>query len=273
MKRKKIFRILLGILAWLISLVVLVPFYIIIINSLKDRTGAGLMTLYLPEVFHWENYLTVIKEGNLIRAFFNSMLISVSCTTISIILSSITAFVLSRRISKTNKAIYYYFLIGLTAPVNMIMVIRTLQFFHIMGSYQGFIIFYIAWLMPFSVFLYYGFMKTIPRELDEAALIDGCSSFTLFFKVIFPLLKPATITLAILNFMYTWNDFRSPLYLLNRSTRWPMTLSIYNFYGLKLADWQLVSATIVLTVSPVILFYILGQRYIMSGLTSGSVKG
>ena len=147
----------LGIAAWLVSLIVLAPFYLIIINSLKDRVGAGLMNLSLPEVFHWENYLIVIQEGNMIRAFFNSLLLAGVSTIISIVVSSFTAFILSRRVSKTNKIIYYYFLLGLVAPLNMIMIIKTLQFFHIMGSYQGFIAIYVGWLMPFSVFLYYPF--------------------------------------------------------------------------------------------------------------------
>jgi len=273
MKRRTINNILLGIVAWLISLIVLAPIYLLISNSLKDQTAAKLMTLYLPEVFHWENYLIAIKEGHMIRSFFNSLLFAGSSAIINIFTASTVAFVLSRRRSKINKAIYYYFLIGLVAPINMITVIRTLQVFNIMGTYQGIIALYAGWLMPFGVFLYYGFIGTIPRELDEAAILDGCNSFTLFFKIIFPLLKPVTITLLILNFMNAWNDFMTPLYLLNRSTRWPITLAVYNFYGQKLADWQLVSASIVLTVTPVVIVFILGQRYIVSGMTSGAVKG
>ena len=272
-KRKIINKILLGIIAWLISLIVLAPVYLLVINSLKDRTAASLMALTPPEVFHWENYLTVIKEGHLVRSFLNSMLLAGSSAIINIFTASMAAFVLSRRRSKINRAIYYYFLIGLVAPLNMITVIRTLQVFHIMGSYQGFIALYAGWLMPFGVFLYYGFIGTIPRELDEAAIIDGCNSFTLFFRIIFPLMKPVTITLLIINFMNAWNDFQTPLYILNRSTKWPMTLAVYNFYGQRLADWQLVSATIVLTVAPVVILFIIGQRYIISGMTSGAVKG
>ncbi|MHB8276737.1 MAG: carbohydrate ABC transporter permease [Candidatus Humimicrobiaceae bacterium] len=273
MKRRIINNILLGIVAWLLSLIILAPIYLLIMNSLKDQTAAKLMTLYPPEVFHWENYLIAIKEGHMIRSFLNSLLLAGSSAIINIFTSSMAAFVLSRRRSKINKAIYYYFLIGLVAPLNMITVIRTLQVFNIMGSYQGFIALYAGWLMPFGVFLYYGFIGSIPRELDEAAIIDGANSFTLFFKVIFPLMKPVTITLLILNFMNVWNDFQTPLYILNRATKWPMTLAVYNFYGQRLADWQLVSATIVLTVAPIVIIFLVGQKYIISGMTSGAVKG
>ena len=273
MKRRIINNILLGIMAWLLSLIILAPIYLLIINSLKDSTAARLMTLYLPEVFHWENYLIAIKEGHLIRSFFNSLLMAGSSSIINIFTASMVAFVLSRRRSKINKFIYYYFLIGLVAPLNIITVIRTLQVFHIMGSYQGIIALYAGWLMPFGVFVYYGFIGSIPRELDEAAIIDGCNIFTLFFKVIFPMMKPVTITLFILNFLSAWNDFQTPLYLLSRSTKWPMTLAVYSFYGLNIANWQLVSATIIITVVPTVLIFILGQRYIVSGMTSGAVKG
>ncbi len=272
-KRRIINNILLLIVAWLISLIVLTPLYILIINSLKDRDAARMMTLYLPEVFHWENYLIAIEEGKMIRSFFNSLLIAGSSAIINIFTASTVAFVLSRKRTKINKAIYYYFLIGLVAPLNMIMVIRTLQVFNIMGTYQGVIALFSGVMMPFGVFLYYGFINTIPRELDEAAILDGCNIFTLFFKVIFPLMKPVTITLLILNFMGVWNDFLTPLYILNRSTKWPVTVAVYSFYGLKLSDWQLVSACIVLTMIPVLIVYILGQKYIVSGMTSGAIKG
>lgn len=273
MKRRKINTILLGIVAWLLSLIVLLPIYMLIVNSLKDHFAANLMNLALPEVFHWENYLTVIKQGRLIRSFFNSLLLASSSVIINVFLASMAAFVLSRRRSKINKVIYYYFLMGLVTPLNMIMTIKTLQVFNLLGSYQGFIALYAGALMPFGVFLYYGFINSIPKELDEAAMIDGANGFILFFKIIFPLLKPITITLSILNFLSVWNNFITPLYILNRASKWPMTVAIYNFYGQKMSDWQLVSATIVLTVIPVVIVYILGQKYIVTGMTAGAVKG
>jgi len=123
------------------------------------------------------------------------------------------------------------------------------------------------------VFLIYGFIGSIPRELDEAAIIDGCGPIRLFFSVILPLLTPVIVTVAVLNMLGTWNEFILPLYYLNSSANWPMTLAVYNFFGQYQSDWSLVSADILLTILPVVLIYLLGQRFILSGLTSGAVKG
>ena len=132
---------------------------------------------------------------------------------------------------------------------------------------------YISMQLPFSIFLIYGFIETIPRELDEAATMDGCSPLRLFFSVILPLLTPVLVTSGILNFLGVWSDFLFPLYYLNDSDNWPMTLAIYNFFGRFNTQWNLVSANILLNIIPVIVVYLLGQRYILSGMTSGAVKG
>ena len=127
--------------------------------------------------------------------------------------------------------------------------------------------------IPFSVFLIYGFIAKIPADLDEAGIIDGCSSIRLFTTIIFPLLKPAVATASVLCFLNNWNEFVSPLYFLSSSTKWPMTLSVYNFFGMFFKDWNLVSADIVMTSIPVIVIYLIGQKYIVSGMTAGAVKG
>ena len=128
-------------------------------------------------------------------------------------------------------------------------------------------------LLPFSVFLYYGFVNTGPVELDESAVIDGNSGFDLFLKIVFPLLKPVIITVMVINFMGAWNNFIIRLYVMNRSTMWPMTLSIYNFYGRRISDWQIANADVVLTIAPVVVLFPVGQRYLISGMTAGAIKG
>ncbi|MBZ0295266.1 MAG: carbohydrate ABC transporter permease, partial [Anaerolineae bacterium] len=137
----------------------------------------------------------------------------------------------------------------------------------------GIIILYTTTQIPFSIFLIYGFIDSVPRELDEAAIIDGCGPLQLFFRIILPLLTPVLVTAGILNFLGVWNDFLLPLYFLNNSAHWPMTLAVYNFFGQYQADWNLVSADILLTILPVIAIYLVGQRFILSGLSSGAVKG
>ncbi|QGQ99409.1 carbohydrate ABC transporter permease [Paenibacillus psychroresistens] len=258
---------------WLLSLIVLIPVYLAVMTSLKSNLEASKFNLQLPKVFMWHNYAQVIEEGSLIRYFFNSMIISTGTTVLCLIVSALAAFVLARNTHGMNNAIYNYFLVGLIAPINIVSTIKVMQTLHIMNSTQGIIILYTALSIPFSIFLYYGFIKGVPRELDEAGIIDGCNGFQLFAKVIFPLLKPVTITVAIINFLNSWNDFILPLYLLNRSSQRTMVMGVYYFYGTFISNWNLVFAVIVLAILPIMIVYILGQKYIISGMTAGAVKG
>jgi raffinose/stachyose/melibiose transport system permease protein len=158
-------------------------------------------------------------------------------------------------------------------PTNFVTLTRVMQLTNLINTRLGIILLYSAMQIPFSVFLIYAFVQTIPRELDEAAIIDGASPMRLFFYVIFPLLTPVLVTAAVLNILGIWNEFLLPLYYLNRSTNWPMTLAVYNFFGQFQSDWSLVSADVLLTILPVIVIYLLAQRFILSGMTGGAVKG
>lgn len=265
-------KIILEILIWLLSLVVLVPFFLVLINSLKTKAEANLMDFQLPMIFQWENYSYVFEKSNLIRAFFNSMLISSVSVFISTIFSALAAFVFSRNRNKINKVLYGILLLGLVLPLNMMPTIKVLKTIGLMGSYAGIILLFAALMIPLSVFLYYGFIKSIPKSLDEAALIDGASGLKLFFKIIFPLLKPVTITVVVLNFMSSWNDFQIPLYILNDSDKWGMILSVYSYFGTYISSWNLVFTVITLALIPVVAVYVIGQKYIISGMIAGAIK-
>ncbi len=261
--------------AAVLSLVVIVPFVLVVVNSLKDRVAAQSMLLTLPSVVHWENYLDVIVRGRLVRSFLNSTLISTSSVALSVVAAAMASFVLSRRRTRLEAFLYLFFLLGLVAPVNMVTVIKALQAVRMMGTYQGIILLYSSLLLPFSIFLYYGFIRSVPLELDEAAVLDGAGPWRLFFTVVFPMLAPVTITVTLINFMNAWNDFMIPLYILNRSDKWPMTIAVYDFFGTmqKRSEWNLVFADVVLTVLPVVVVYLVGQKYLVSGMTAGAVKG
>ena len=256
----------------LCSFIILLPIYFIVVNSLKTVAESKMLNFDLPSKVQWGNYIEVIKSANLVRAFCNSMLMASVSSAISVLVSSMAAYALSRRRTKAHNALYLYFFLGLIAPVNYVTTLFTLKFLHLQNTFAGMILDFAACGIPFLVFLYYGFFDNIPTELDEAAVIDGCGPFQLFFKVVFPLLKPATITGIVLNFMGAWNDFVTPLYLLSDSKKLGMTNSIYNFFGEHFNDWNMVFADIVLTIAPIMIIYIIGQKYIVSG-TAGAVKG
>ena len=192
---------------------------------------------------------------------------------VATLFAALAAFILSRQRTRVNRALYFFLIMGIALPINFFTLTKMMQVTHLINTRPGMIILYATLQIPFAVFLIYGFVASIPRELDEAATIDGCGPIQLFFRVILPLLTPVVVTTAILSFLNTWNDFIMPLYYLNSSSNWPMTLAIYNFFGQYKQSWNLVSADILLTILPVLIVYLAGQRFILSGMTSGAVKG
>ena len=201
------------------------------------------------------------------------MLYSTASTVIGTLIAAMAAFVLSRRRTRMNRALYFFLIMGIALPINFFTLTAIMQWTHLINTRHGMIVLYSAMQIPFAVFLIYGFIESIPRELDEAATVDGCGPLQLFFTIILPLLTPVLVTAGILNFLGVWSDFIFPLYYLSSSANWPMTLAVYNFFGQYEQDWNLVSADILLTILPVIIVYLLGQRFILSGLTGGAVKG
>lgn len=273
MKPKFFKRIAFEIFMWFLALLIIIPVLLIVINSFKTKTEANVMSLLLPRGWQFKNYLTVIEEGKMINSFFNSLIIIIGSVTLTVFSAAMGSFILARRRTRTTRYFYLFFIIGLLAPINYIPTIRIMQFFHIMNTFPGIILLYTALMIPFTVFLFYGFVNTVPREMDEAAIIDGCSSWMLFFKIQIPLMSPVIITGALISFMNAWNDFILPLYFFNRSSRYPITLAVYNFYGTYIASWNLVCAAIILTVLPILVVYMAGQKYIVSGMIAGAVKG
>ena len=258
--------------AWTLSLVVLIPLAIVILSSLKTKPEAAGMDLTWPAEFQFSNYPIAIEKSKMAQSFFNSLVFSSVSATISTVSAAMGAFVMQRNKTRLNNAIYNYIFIGLMAPINYVATILVYQGLGLMNSYAGAILLYSAMGIPFALFVYYGFIGSIPKELDEAAIIDGANQPQLFFRIIFPLLKPVTMTAFVLNFMGAWNDFISPLYLLNSQSKWPMVMSVYNFFGMYFNEWNMICVAIIMCTLPIIVLYIFTQRYIVSGLTSGSVK-
>ncbi len=274
MRAKRIIQtVVQNVLAWMVSLTVLIPLLLIIMNAFKGDGEVMQMNLALPKVWNFSNFATVIEKGKLLRSFLNSLLYAGAATVVATILACMAAYVFSRRRTKGFNAVYMYVILGMVIPVNYVALMKVMQTLHLNNSSFGIILLYVAMQTPFTVFLIYGFVSKLPVELDEAAVIDGCGPGTLFFRIIFPLLKPAVVTAAVLCFLNTWNEFVMPLYFLNSSEKWPMTLAVYNFFGQYEMSWNLICADVLLTCAPVLIIYLLGQKYIVGGQTAGAVKG
>ena len=272
-KKRKIRLIMKEILFWILSLIVIVPFLIVVFNAFKTKTEAINMQLTIPAEWHFENLRTVWEQGDILHALGNSLIISTVSVVVTVLASSMCAYVLCRNRTKWNQFAYRFFSMCLMVPVSMVSIVKVLRVLRLYNTLQGTILVCIALIMPLSVFLYYGFITGIPKEMDEAAVVDGAGAMTIFFRVIFPLLKPATVTVIMVNFLNVWNDFQIPLYTLPDPDKAVIVQKVYNFFGTYTASWNLVSVTIIYAILPVLVVYLFGQKYIISGMTAGSVKG
>jgi ABC-type sugar transport system, permease component len=255
------------------SLGIIIPLLLMIFGSFMTSAEVSKFQIRLPDKWMFSNYVTVFKEGGLARAFLNGIVITGVSAILNIATSSAAAFILARRESKLSSYLYLFFFMGLIAPMSTITTIRVVQWLGFYGSVTSVILIYAALNTAFSIFLYSGFIKSVPKALDEVAFLEGASLLGVFFRIITPLIVPVNATVAIMVFMSVWNDITIPLYFLTDSSTWTMPLSIYNFYGKYSRDWNLIFADLVMTSIPVLILYLLGQKYIVSGLTAGAVKG
>jgi len=264
---------LIGALLWINSIVFVYPILMVVITSFKKKTEANMLSVALPTEWHFENYAHVWEEAKIGQSFLNSLQITLLSVILILVFASTLSFALVRRKTRGCRMISRLISFGIIAPIAILPTTQLLRALGLYGEKISLVFVYAAIYLPFSVMLYSSFVKTIPTELDEAGVIDGAVGFRLFGRIIFPLLRPATMTVGVLAFMWVWNDFQYPLYLLNSSTKWTLPLSVYSFYGQYSRSWNLVCADMVITSIPVVLMYIFTQKYIVSGMTAGAVKG
>lgn len=272
--KRKVTKIIANIVACIFSIIMLLPMYVILVNSFKTQKEANSMNALFPEHWMFENYVTVFERANILQGFRNSFGYALVSTLIIIAVTIPAAFVLQRnRKRKLFNILFYVLILGMILPINNIVLTKVMVSLHLFSTITGIDLLYAAIGIPLAVFIAHGYMSGIPEELDEAAILDGCSSWQLMIKVIFPLATPLISTLFILNFLNTWNDFTMAIYFLNGAGKMPVSLAIYNFFGQFQQSWNLVCACVVVIALPVMIIYVAAQKYIVQGLTSGAVKG
>lgn len=277
-KRKKLknsfsFSILL-----LLSFVFLFPIYLVVMNSFKSRFNIVSDPFSFPDSDTFvgiENYISGIESSGIVGAFLRTLIITVGSVAAIVVFTSMTAWYITRVKSKLNRAMYYLFLFSMIVPFQMVMFTMTWICFKLgLNSVLGIIPVYLGFGSGLSVFMFSGFIKGLPREIEEAAMIDGCNPIKTFFYVVFPILKPTAITVAILNAMWIWNDFLLPYLLLgssNKTLSVAIQLTMQGAYGS--IDWGGFMAMLVLAIIPIIIFYLFCQKYIIKGVIDGAVKG
>lgn len=269
---------LLEVSAWALLILYMAPFYLMFINSFKTRREIFANTTGLPDVWNFKNYLDAIKRMDMVSSFTNSMIITVGSVALIILFSSMAAWVLVRNKTKKSKIIFYVFTSGMIVPFQAVMLplvkwMAKLQVgpIKMLGTHYGLIFMYIGFGVSMSIFLYHGFIKGIPEEIEEAATIDGCSRWQTFVKIIIPLLKPTTVTVAVLNSIWVWNDFLLPFLTVNGKIN-TIPLAMNNFFGAFSKQWELAMAALILAIIPIIIFYFFVQKQIIAGIVQGSIK-
>jgi raffinose/stachyose/melibiose transport system permease protein len=266
-----------GGLAIIASVVVfLVPFAFIILTAIKDRKQASLRNFDLPISWQfWDNLVEVVKTRDymLVTAFINSIILTVASVTLMVVLGAMVGFVLQRRPSRWTKIVNFFVLAGLIIPPAVVPTIWVLQSLGLFKTMHGMILIEVAYGLSFSVLLFRAFIATVPRELDEAAIIDGAGPLRLFFSVVLPLLRPVVITVIVVQSVAIFNDFTNPLYYLPGKENVTVQLTLYNFQSQFSTQYNLLFMNILLITIPPLLVYIFFNRQIVAGMTAGAVKG
>lgn len=270
-------RHIVGIVAILVSAIVfLIPFAFIVVTSFKTQEESAFLDFTWPTEFvFFENVVLVFQTNDymLVTAFINSIILTVASVSIMVILSAMVGWVLARRPSKWNGPISFLILAGLIVPPAVVPTIWVMQTLGIFKTLHGLVLIEVAYGMAFCILLFRAFVSTIPKELDEAAIIDGAGPIRLFFKIGFPLLRSVIVTAIVVQAVAVFNDFANPLYFLPGAENATVQLTLYNFQSQYQTSWNLLMTDILLITIPPLLMYIFFNRQIVAGMTAGAIKG
>lgn len=258
------------------TVIFIVPFVFIFLTASKNRTEASLLAFSLPTEWRiWENIAEVISTRNymLLLAYVNSTIITVASVTLIVICGAMVGYVLQRRQNRVTNSVFNLIFAGLMIPTAVVPTIWVLQQLGLFRTLHGVILIQVASGLAYSVLLFRAFIATIPRELDEAAIIDGAKPLQVFFKVIMPLLKPVTVTVIVTQSIFIFNDFTTPLYFLPGRENVTVQLTLYNFQSQFESSMNLLFMNILLITIPPLLVFIFFNRQIVAGMTAGAVKG
>lgn len=276
MKRQKRLTLLGDILGCIFGILIFAtPFIFMLLNALKERREANLLELSLPEEFMWSNFAEVFEANDylIVTAFKNSFILTIGAVIVLIVVGSMAGYVLQRRNDRTTKAVSTLVMTGLMIPPAILPTIWVMQGLHIYKTMFGMILVEAALQIPFTIMLYRGFMNTIPVELEEAGYIDGCTRGKMFVQIVFPLLKPVTSTIIILNAVTIFNDFTNPLYFLPGTDNSTVQLTLYNFMGRYSSSYNLLFADVLIITIPMLILFLIFNQKIVDGMVAGAVKG
>lgn len=272
-RARKIRLVILEIVMLLASLLVVVPLLVVVLGAVKTRSEAMYYDLSLPTQWCFSNFVEVIEKGNVLQAFVNSIIVTVTVVAVVTLCTSISSFIIARRKDGFSRFLSSYFSLGLIVPWAVVPTVVLLKYMNILNTRLGLIMVLIAINIPWGSMIISNFVNTVPRDLDESAALDGCGPFSLFFRIVFPLLKPVIATNTVIVGMGAFNELQAPLYLLSSSKLTTLPLTVHNFKGRYYSEWNLIFADLIIVALPMVLLYITCQKYVVSGVTAGAVKG
>lgn len=257
----------------ILAFIYIFPFFLVFVNSLKLKPEILANPLAIPSHITWDNFSQALTKMNFFRSLTNSIVITVLSVSMLIIFSSMLAYYLARTKNSLSKYIFLILVTSMIVPFQALMIPFMARFaqFVSWNNRGALIFFYIGFGTALSTFLYHGFISNIPTEIDEAASIDGASDMVAFWRIIFPMMRPITATVAIINALWIWNDFLLPRLVLTNETQ-TLPLSTYLFYGQYTVEYGQVMAGLVLAVIPIVIFYLILQKQFISGISQGAVK-
>lgn len=260
-------------LLYMFALLYLFPICIAVINSFKKTGEILASTIALPKALYLDNYRTVFTEVKFLQVFFNSVLITFLSIGLIIAVGALAGYAIARWRSRAANVFMLLFLSAMFVPFHTIMItlMQTASALHATGKFWGLILIYGALNCPIPIFLYRGFVRGLPIEMEESGVIDGCSRLQLMARIVFPLLKPISGTIAVINALWIWNDFLLPYLVLAKPVTIP--LSQMFFYGQYNQQWNLIMAGFVISTLPIVIFFLAMQKYIIKGLVAGAIKG
>lgn len=257
------------------AVVAIAPFLVLPLISLKTKSEFLREPLALPKVLDFENYIEVFERAKILKTFFNSLFIMVGTLVVEIFAGSLAAYGITKMNYKHANKFSLAFMIPMIFPVQSITVPLYLIFrkLELLNTFTGLILIDAAIGLPVVIFIMTSFMKTVPIQISESAFVDGAGHFTVFMKIIFPLLKPVVSTIIVISGLGIWNDFYMPMVMITDQSKKTLPLKIYDFMGQYSNDWTLVCTCIIFVILPIIVLYCIMQRHIISGVIAGSVKG
>jgi len=273
--KKSAHKIWMNLVTWFFALLFFSPIYIVILNSFKTKPEIMISTIGFPEKLNFENYLTIFTNNDFLSSLLFSVAVVTATTLLTIVISSLAGYSLARWNSKFANGVMLVFLTTLFVPfqVYMVALIVIAKQLHFTGNPLGLILIYVALGMPVPIFLYRNYIKSMSPEIEEAAEIDGCNKMQIFIWAVFPLMKPITATIAVLNALWAWGEFLVAFLVYGNSRPMTIPLSQQYFYGSYNQQWNLIMTGFVVSTIPIVIFYIVMQKHIVKGIAAGAVKG